>query len=482
MWLLGRSFLVWLALVDSGVRSRASSRTFEACFTTASSKGLSEGSSGLQANGGGLESTSCVPPGTSSCFHIEHFGISDYAGNGVYCSLGDSKEVAKKGVAPKHYIRVAKVNVLRYEVILTSQHEASGEDSGQVVYSWTILRVTKSTNSKGQWVGLPIYQAKSSSPDMPLSGWTAVKVRNDSYAYDHNEPTLIISAAELSDAHLGYLWGYKEAEGKGGDDLSLKVCIAESCNTSGDADVPSTCSGGKLGRHEIEASAHLAELGYSNELAASKYGDLLKCALEETADRKLVPRFSRWEIANAYDNVGRMKAKQGLLSEALLDVIQSLSYSPVEAQRRELYTDLGDLYVAKGEVESAVEAYKKAKNAVRTEGGTVSKAGFSVRTNKASLGGALVEVLGEHYVAVRNMIVLGMDEGKEWEDAVSRWKADVGLGTVEKLVCKEGEIMMGDGIEAGAGKKFCKKYQRHTYVNDNSAASEIDNSITSNEL
>ena len=206
----------------------------------------------------------------------------------------------------------------------------------------------------------------------------------------------------------------------------------------------------------------LAEISLDNVLASEHYKALLDCLLDEAAEHSMIPRKRRWELAEAYNNLGRVQSRQGGegLEQALESITQALSYSPVETQRRSLFADLGDLYLAKGDVENSVKGYHSARDAVRSKGGNIDTKSWSVKLSDFSVGGGLTKVLGEDFLMIRSRVILGRDSGDEWDQLISDWTSRVGEVSKD-LECREDE----DLVEMEKGKKFCKKYIRHANVN-----------------
>jgi len=393
---------------------------------------------------------SCLPP-QKSCYLVEHFGTLDYAGNGLYCNFN--------GTATKpHYMRVSKVGHQRYEIVVSSKHK---KDDEAVVSSWVLMKVTRSTTSRGQWTPMPIYQVAGAGGGIPMEGWNGVKRKRSKsddntpnfdgeYAYNHEDPTLRISRVDLSSEEMASLWGRDIALGL--ESPTEKSCVADVCG--GDFDVAGD------GCRRFLAAAQLTEAGMDHEMAGKMYFKAVGCILERMEGMKMVPRFERWQAAETYGDLGRMMSRQGLIDEAIEEVSKGLSYSSVEVQRRGLMMDLGDLHLAKGRIDDAKQAYRGAKAAVRTKGGMVDVGGYGVRVARGSVGAGLIGVLGGTYERVRGMLVLGVDRGEDWDESLSSWVGlvdEVGKG----VVCEEDEQL----IEGEVGK-FCKKYVRFHDVNE----------------
>ncbi|GMI07553.1 hypothetical protein TrRE_jg10576 [Triparma retinervis] len=297
-----------------------------------------------------------------------------------------------------------------------------------------LMKVTRTMTSRGDWVPMPIYQAAGlAEGGLPLEGWNGVKRKRSKgddntpnfdgeYSYDHEDPILRVSQVSLGAEEEVLVWSRQVVEG------------------------------------ELIAAAQLAEAGLDNELAGKLYGEAVEKMLLKVEGMKMVPRFERWQIAETYGDAGRMMGRQGLLEEALEKITKALSYASVDVQRRTLYMDLGDLYLAKGKVREAKQSYAGAKSAVKTKGGMVNVAGYGVRVGKGSVGEGLMQVLGEAYGKVRGMLILGVDAGEDWQDALAIWTRLVGE-VVEGVVCREQEekVMEGDF-------HFCKKYVRFNVV------------------
>ncbi|GMH48083.1 hypothetical protein TL16_g00212 [Triparma laevis f. inornata] len=362
--------------------------------------------------------TTCSPPNINHCFSVTGFGSEDYAGNGIYCALNTTVEMGTLA----QYRHMSKPNEVRYEMMLSSKHQAM-EDGDDVVWSWMLVRVKRDFTSKKNWVAMPIYQAKSFvEKSIPTDGWVAVKTvrknkgRDDTvnfdgeFAYDHTEPNLVVKKVELGAEHLGLLWGYEVADGL---DFDNKICIAEACGEG----IVGTCGS----RAKLLAAAQLAEISVDNVLATEHYQALLNCLFEEVAEHSMIPRQRRWELAEAHD--------------------------------------LGDLYLAKGDVENAVRGYHSARGAVRSKGGNIDTRSWSVKLSDFSIGGGLAKVLGEDFLKIRSRVILGRDTGDEWKQLVWDWGRRVGEGGKE-LECREDE----DLVEMDKDKKFCKKYVRHSSI------------------
>ena len=114
-------------------------------------------------------SKDCSPPGINHCFSVTGFGSDYYSANGVYCALNNTEGMSTLG----HYSHMAKPNELRYEMMLSSKHQAT-EHGTDLVWSWMLVRVNRELTSRKNWVGMPIYQAKSFIENsMPTDGWVA---------------------------------------------------------------------------------------------------------------------------------------------------------------------------------------------------------------------------------------------------------------------------------------------------------------------
>ena len=395
--------------------------------------------------------SSCSPPTKSKCYLIEHFGTSDYAGNGLYCDFGGKKP---------HFVRVSKVGQQRYEVMVSSKHK-KGEAGGEVVNSWMLMKVTRSMTSRGDWVPMPIYQAIGlAEGGLPLEGWNGVKRKRSKgddntpnfdgeYSYDHEDPVLRVSEVTLGAQEEVLVWNRQVVEGL--EFVGEKSCVAEVCGKVG--------AGGSGGSGGVIAAAQHAEAGLDNELAGKFYGEAVDMMLQKVEGMKMVPRFERWQIAETYGDAGRMMGRQGLFEEAVEKITKGLSYASVDVQRRALYMDLGDLYLAMGKIDEAKQSYAGAKKAVKTKGGMADVAGYGVRVGKGSVGEGLLQVLGDFYGKVRGMLILGVDAGEDWEEALDIWTSLTGK-VGEAVVCGEEEEVI-DGELFG---KFCKKYARFNIV------------------
>ena len=122
------------------------------------------GIDGLERDGHEMKHSSCSPPGLNLCFQFTGFSLDDYAGNGIYCALNETVEVAEFERIPHytmgHYIHMAKPNLLRYEIMLSSKYQTEEGGTG-FRYSWMLLRVTRSLTSRKNWHGVPVYLSKT---------------------------------------------------------------------------------------------------------------------------------------------------------------------------------------------------------------------------------------------------------------------------------------------------------------------------------
>jgi hypothetical protein len=387
----------------------------------------------------------------------------DMAGNGVYCA-------APSEAGKAHYAHTAIPNMLRYEVMLSSTHSKEAADDGsplpEPVYSWIITRVTRSLSGRKTWVGVPVQQAASSSnATMPTADWVALKkkvlynLKTDEtthgmgYEFDHAQTAIEVTPYAADAQFSQALHAYEVAVGE--EDASLSICIASTCLPT-----PLLSPTENIDLPTLHVASLVTMLTHDHPSTLAVYGAALK-RLEGSG----ATRAARHAMAMLYQASACALTKQGNLAEGVKFVVKGLGAVPNEIMRRSLFVDLGDLYVATGDIEKAKQSYVAAKEAVRTKGNRVDVTGFSARVSEYSVGGVLGRVLGQDYARVRNGVMMG-NSADDFKDSVAEWvearqgAEGGGSAAAAAPVCEDGEVL----IEGGLIEKFCRKYEWHRNV------------------
>ena len=105
---------------------------------------------------------------------------------------------------------------------------------------------------------------------------------------------------------------------------------------------------------------------------------------------------------------------------------QALANCPDESFRRQLYLDHGSLSLASADFELANQAFVAGRDSVKTLGGRVDLRGFENPTavSPSSVSAVLINALPHHFSKARNMMLMDLDNGEDWEGKLESNKGE----------------------------------------------------------
>ncbi len=270
--------------------------------------------------------------------------------------------------------------------------------------------------------GFPTHEVRTQTQPQDLK-WSALSLQR-SDLIDNTEPTIDVSVADVPASYIQSLHVLEQFRSYNLDAREFSICDAIRSQTLLNETNRELCYTG------AQLSASLAKEVGNSKLSAERLEQARACI--QSSNQEPIARILRWKVAETSYQTARSYVKAGMIQAAIDATLVGLASTPLQRQRRLLYTTLGDLRLAAKETKAAYSAYVHALKAVRQKGGAVETNNFlqsfedsvgdfigEVVNNKSHSSG-LALAIPNNYSEVRISLILHAEK----DDVYGTWNVD----------------------------------------------------------